>query len=77
MNSPVASAKLGFNGELLETVPLPPRVHSFLSKFREPNNCIYGYLNFFRRILPQVTGAPSLHPAYHGILRYHTTLPSL
>jgi len=77
MNSPVASGKFGFNGEFLETVPLSPRVDSFLSKFREQNNCIDGYLDFFRRILPQVTDAPSLHPAYHGILRYHTTLPFL
>ena len=76
MSSSVAFGKSGFEGELLETAPLPHVFTPFFSKFRKQNDSIDGYLDFFRRIPPQVTSALSLYPVYHDVPQHHATIPS-
>jgi len=49
----------------------------FFSGLREPNGCIDGCPDFFRRISPPVTNAPSLYPVCHDAPRYHADMPSL
>jgi len=73
MNDPVASGKLGFNGERLSSCKLYyflGVLTLFLSKPREPNDGINCCLDFLS-VPPRVAGAPSIYPVNYDVLHYH------